>query len=109
MFFETPISRRVGCHRWPKELIRLLTSLPENFSGQKPRTWSSRVWTRRGLFRLRPSPPVSFAADKSLCTWFLCLVPGSTVFGGFCVRQPSLPRVSTRFFGSLPSGGIFWP
>ena len=44
-----------------------------------------------------------------MCTWFPCLVPGSTAFGGFCVQNPSLPRVSMRFFESLPLGDTFWP
>ena len=37
------------------------------------------------------------------------LVPGSTSFGGIYVQQPSLPRVSLRFFESSTYGGTLWP
>ena len=56
-----------------------------------------------GIILALASPFGVFRRQQDLwSTLFLCLVPGSAVFGDFCVRQPTVPRVSTRFFESFP-------
>ena len=118
MFFETPISRRVGSHRRPEKLRRPLTSLPEKSGNRKPRAATlfrarSTRAARVGAWGIVPTPTSSFGVVRRQqnlwFTWFLCLVPRSTVFGDFCVQQPIVPRISAIFFESLPFEATFWP
>ena len=54
------------------------------------------------------SSNVVWRRQDLLSTWFPYLVHGFAFFGGFYVRQPSLSRVSARFFESLIDGGTLW-